>query len=245
MPVGLRDIDQVFSSLRNIQETLVMYLQLNSGAMVRKLKSQILSIKLEKSILNLTRIFLVHSELKQPQALEQMLCKMGYQVIGCAGCHEPFADQITESNPDAVLLFLSSPDIHVFKQIKRINRRRPIPLALFSEDSDSKKIHEAVRLGVASYVVNGFSLERVGPVLEAAIVRFGEFQALQDELAKTKKSLAERKLLDRAKGLIMQQRRCSEPEAYRLVQKMAMDRQMQIAEVARQIVQVGDILAGN
>ncbi len=222
-----------------------MYFQPYSEATVRTLKSQILSIKLEKTTLNLTRIFLVYSESERPQALEQMLCKMGYRVIGRAGEHEPFADQITDSNPDAVLLFLSSPDIHVFEQIKHINQRRPLPLALFSEDSDSEKIREAVRLGVASYVVNGFSLERVGPVLEAAIVRFGEFQALQDELAKTKKNLAERKLIDRAKGLIMQQRRCSEPEAYRLVQKMAMDRQMQIAEVARQIVQVGDLLAGN
>jgi response regulator NasT len=108
--------------------------------------------------------------------------------------------------------------------------------------SDSESIRAAVQAGVSAYVVGGLAPERVRPVLEVAIARFNQYQALRRELETARSTLEERKVIERAKGILMKSRRLAEDEAFRLLRKMAMDRKTRLADVARQIVDAAELL---
>jgi len=119
-----------------------------------------------------------------------------------------------------------------------INREQPRPVVMFADKGDSDTITEAVRAGVSAYVVDGLDTRRIRPILDVAIARFREYQALKDELVRTKNSLAERKEIDRAKGILMKKRGWSEDEAYQALRKMAMDQNKRLGEVARSVVEM-------
>jgi response regulator NasT len=116
-----------------------------------------------------------------------------------------------------------------------------VPVVIFSNDARTEKIQAAIRAGVASYVVDGFRLDRMIPILETAISRHHEFQLIKQELNLAKSDLADRKLIDRAKGLVMAQRGCSESDAYHLLRKMAMNQKKRLADVAHDILIVGEV----
>ena len=113
---------------------------------------------------------------------------------------------------------------------------------MFSEDDDSNSIHHAIEAGVSAYIVDAFSGRRVKPLMEVAIARFREYQALKDELEKTKTSLEERKLVDRAKGMLMERQGMSESEAHQALRKLAMDQGKKLGEAARNIISVMELL---
>jgi response regulator NasT len=113
---------------------------------------------------------------------------------------------------------------------------------MFVDRSDSESIRAAVQAGVSAFVVDGLSPERVRPILEVAIARFKEFQALRRELETARSTLEDRKVIERAKGILMKSRGLTEDEAFRLLRKIAMDRKLRLIAVAREIVGVAEIL---
>jgi response regulator NasT len=113
---------------------------------------------------------------------------------------------------------------------------------MFAEDDDSHTIHQAIKAGVSAYVANGLEGKRVKPIMEVAIARFREYQALRDELAKAKDSLAERKLIDRAKALLIKRQGMNEEQAHQALRKLAMDQGKKLGEVARNLIAIMDIL---
>ncbi|MBI3496773.1 MAG: ANTAR domain-containing protein, partial [Proteobacteria bacterium] len=100
----------------------------------------------------------------------------------------------------------------------------------------------ALEAGVSAYVVDGLSVERVRPIVEVALARFEQWQALRRELDQAQTNLAERKLIERAKGIVMKQRRCTEDEAYALLRKLAMDRNQRLAQVAESVITMAELL---
>lgn len=131
---------------------------------------------------------------------------------------------------------LEAPGRDTLEQMREISRDQPRPIILFSNKRDSEYIRQAVQAGVSAYVVDGLSQERVMPIVEVAIARFREFEALKRELQETKTQLADRKVVDKAKGILMQRKGLSEDEAYQLLRKTAMSRNMRIADVARTLL---------
>jgi response regulator NasT len=119
----------------------------------------------------------------------------------------------------------------------------PRPIVMFTQDAKRESIREAVRAGVTAYVVDGLTAERIEPIIEAALARFEAFQSVQTELAQTRTQLSERKLVERAKGILMKEKKLPEDEAYRLLRKLAMDRSMSLGTVAEQIVAYAKLLA--
>ena len=113
---------------------------------------------------------------------------------------------------------------------------------MFSTDAGSAAIRDAVRAGVSAYVVDGLTAERVRPIIEVAIARFEAWQAVKGELAKVKTQLSERKLVERAKGVLMKARALDEAAAYGALRKLAMERSLSIGEVSRQLLAVSDLL---
>jgi response regulator NasT len=123
-----------------------------------------------------------------------------------------------------------------------VTKHNPKPIVMFTNDADNSMISEAINAGVSAYVVDGFNESRIKPIMDVAIARFREFQALRNELQKTRNTLEERKTIDKAKGIVMQQRKCNEEEAYQILRNLSMENNKRIFEVAEQIISITSAL---
>jgi response regulator NasT len=188
------------------------------------------------------RIALVDEKPERSSALEAALVAEGYEVVARLGGADDLRARLAELTPDVIIVDMQSPDRDVLEDMQRIHREAPRPIVMFVDESDGPSIRAAVRAGVSAYVVDGLRSRSVRPIVEVAIARFEEFQALRHELEEALESLEERKLVDRAKGILMERRGVGEQEAYRLLRKAAMDRQVKLAELARQLIATADLL---
>ncbi|CAI8746422.1 ANTAR domain-containing response regulator [Methylocaldum szegediense] len=182
------------------------------------------------------RILLVDQDAARSAILEQALHDAGHQVVARIKHGHNLLRELKECQPDIIIMDLEAPGRDTLEQMREISRDQPRPIILFSNKRDSEYIRQAVQAGVSAYVVDGLSQERVMPIVEVAIARFREFEALKRELQETKTQLADRKVVDKAKGILMQRKGLSEDEAYQLLRKTAMSRNMRIADVARTLL---------
>lgn len=139
--------------------------------------------------------------------------------------------------PDVVIVAHDAPERNTLAQIGAAHRAFPCPIVLFTRDGSPASIRAATQAGVTSYVVDGLDAARLGTILDVAVSRFETLQALHDELEQARRELSERKLIDRAKALLIKHSGASEPEVYREMRRAAMDRGVKIADIARQIVE--------
>ncbi len=191
---------------------------------------------------SLSRILIFDDDTERANMLVQALEASEYTVAAHPASVADLLPQAETVKPDVILIGADVPRQNMLTDVATISQKRSVPIVIFTRDNRSESIHAATQAGVSAYVVNGLSPERIQPIIEAAIARFREFQALAQELEKTKTSLAERKVIERAKGVVMEQRGCTEAEAYRLLQKMAMDRKKRLAEVAQDVLSITEVL---
>jgi len=149
--------------------------------------------------------------------------------------------RLTTVDPDVILIDLESPSRDVLEQMFQVSRVVKRPVAMFVDQSDAASIQAAVDAGVSAYVVDGLKKERIKNILDMSISRFKAFSRLQDELDRTKTALGERKLIDRAKGILMRAKNLPEEEAYALLRRTAMNEKRRIADIAQSIVTAADI----
>lgn len=147
-----------------------------------------------------------------------------------------------EHKPDVLVLAASTFNLQTVADIERVYGARPTPIAAFVDRSTAEVTQAAIRAGVSSYVIDGFAPHRVGPVVEAAIARFVAWQSLTRECERTAAQLVERKLIERAKGILMRRRNLPEDGAYQALRRMAMDRGKRLSQVAQDIVQAEALL---
>lgn len=188
------------------------------------------------------RVLLCDEDRGRAALLEQALADAGYSVIARLIDAENLSAEVARHQPDVIIIDLDSPDRDTLEQMRTISREQPRPIVMFAEDDDSGTINQAIKAGVSAYVVDGLSGKRVRPVMEVAIARFREYQALREELARTKVSLEERKVIEQAKGLLMKHRRMDEDAAYQALRKLAMDQGRKLPEVARNVIAVMELL---
>lgn len=179
---------------------------------------------------------LVDQDSARSAILEQALQDAGHQVVARIKHGHNLLRELKECLPDIIIMDLEAPGRDTLEQMREISRDQPRPIILFSNKRDSDYIRQAVQAGVSAYVVDGLSQERIMPIVEVAMARFREFEALKRELQETKTQLADRKVVDKAKGILMQRKGLSEDDAYQLLRKTAMSRNMRIADVARTLL---------
>lgn len=189
------------------------------------------------------RVLIIDSSPERATILEQALSDSSYAVVGRFTSSDNLTARVTELKPDIIIIDIESPDRDTLENMRHITRDNPKPIVIFAEQGDSEIIQSAIRAGVSAYVVDGLSKNRVKPVIDVAIARFREFQALQNELTETKNKLADRKFIDKAKGMLIEKYRMSEEEAYGALRKMAMNRNQRIAEVARNVIAMMEMLS--
>ncbi len=170
------------------------------------------------------------------------LREAGDYEVTVVGDDTGLARRLAEINPDMVLVDLENPSRDVIEELALASGPLERPVAVFVDRSDQALTRAAIEAGVSSYVVDGLRKERIKPILDAAVARFQMFARVRSELAATKAALAERKTIDRAKGLLMKARGISEDEAYALLRRTAMDQGRKVADVAQALITAMDLL---
>ncbi len=187
-------------------------------------------------------VMLVDDQPARAALLEQALLDHRYTVIARLSSAAGLAEQVARLEPDVIIIDIESPDRDTLENMAILHRDNPHPVVMFSAEGDAAVIERAVRAGVSAYVVDGLNPARVKTIVDVAIARFREYQALRCELEDTRVQLADRKQIDRAKGLLMKHREMDEQQAYHAMRKMAMDRGQRLAEVASNIIAVLEML---
>lgn len=188
------------------------------------------------------RVSIVDDDSGRSIILDKALDDAGYEVISVLSSKDNLLKHIEKEQPDVIIVDLESPSRDSLESMRIVNQHNPKPIVMFTNDSDHNMISEAINAGVSAYVVDGFNEKRIKPIMDVAIARFREMHALRTELEKTKNSLEERKIIDKAKGIIMQQRICSEDEAYKILRNLSMENNKRLVDVAEQLITITNAL---
>ena len=146
------------------------------------------------------------------------------------------------AQPDIVIVDLDLPDRDTIEQLRVATREMPRPIVMFVDQTDADTMRAAISAGVSAYVVDGLTAKRVKSVLDVAVARFQAFEQLRHELETARLGLAERKVIDRAKGILMKVRGMTEEEAYAALRSKAMNDQRKVVEIAQSIITAAELL---
>ena len=186
---------------------------------------------------------LVDEQCERQAAVAELLASADCELIAVLTSADDLLDQVLEQQPDVVIIDLDSPGRDTLESLQTVQSRMPRPMVMFSQDDQGESIRRAVQAGVSAYVVDGIQAKRVRPILEAAMARFAQFQRLEQALDKARGELAERKRIERAKGIVMARRGLGEEEAYRLLRRAAMDQNKRLAEIAEAVIAASALLS--
>lgn len=150
--------------------------------------------------------------------------------------------RIVDLDPDIIVIDLENPNRDTLEHMFQLSKAAKRPVAMFVDTSDEISIERAIEAGVSAYVVDGLKRERIKPILDTAVSRFRAFDKLRRDLEHAQGELAERKTIDRAKGILMRTRGMDEAAAYALLRKTAMDQGRRIAEIAESLVVAAGLL---
>ena len=191
------------------------------------------------------RIVLIHppheSEARA-HALQAGLAEAGYDLIASLPADFHLPEHIARLQPDMIIVDAESQARDTLEHVVVATRDARRPIVLFTDDDDTSHVRDAIAAGVTAYVVAGLAPERVKPVLDVAMARFEHEEAMRRELANARLQLSERKLIDRAKGVLMTRQGMTEADAYARLRKTAMDKGLKLADVAQRVLDVADLL---
>ncbi len=188
------------------------------------------------------RIVIIDDSGERATVLESGLREAGYGDLELVAPRGGFVARLERMAPDVVLMNLGSPSRDTLEDMLAVSRALARPIAMFVDRSDEEMIGAAIDAGVSAYVVDGLRKERVKPVLELAIRRFNAFAKVQAERDEARLALAERKTIDGAKHILMRTRTLSEPDAYALLRKTAMNQGRKLVDVAQALITASDLL---
>jgi two-component system, response regulator / RNA-binding antiterminator len=182
------------------------------------------------------------TEAERSRALRIGLLENGYNIVAVLPVDVFLPDRLAQIAPDMIIVDAESQARDTLEHVVMATRDARRPIVLFTEDEDTSHVGAAIAAGVTAYVVAGLAPDRVKPVLDVAMARFQHEEGLRRELADARTELSDRKLIDRAKGLLISKHGLSEEEAYTRLRRTAMDRGLKLADVAQRLIDVSDLL---
>jgi response regulator NasT len=188
-------------------------------------------------------VLLVRDEAPHAATLRQTLESLKYTITAELAAPAALKPEVVRLAPDLIVVCSQTPTGALLTALRAVAESHPRPVVIFATDGRRETIREAVDAGVAAYVVEGWAPERVTAIIEAACARFEAHQAIKRELETTRNKLSERKIIEKAKGIVMQQRGLPENDAYGALRSMAMQQNLSLAEVARRVIAVASLLA--
>ena len=181
-------------------------------------------------------ILVIDEDPDRAAIVERGLVESGYARVSRIGTSHNLVERIQALAPDIIIIDLENPDRDTLEQMFQVSRAIARPMAMFVDQSDASMIQEAVSAGVSAYVVDGLRQDRIRPIVEMAISRFNVFDQLRRERDEAQAKLNERKMIERAKGLLMKEKGLSEEESYNLLRKNAMKQNRKIYEIAQSVI---------
>jgi len=190
-----------------------------------------------------------HDQAERSRSLRIGLLESGFNLVASLPADVFLTERLAQLRPDLIIVDAESDARDSLEHVVMATREERRPIVMFTNDQDSGTARAAVAAGVTAYIVAGLQSERIRPILDVALARFQQEQALRQELADVRSELNElsatfqdRKVIDRAKALLMERQKLSESDAYSRLRKAAMDKNLKIVEVAQRMLDVADLL---
>ncbi|MDR3367811.1 ANTAR domain-containing protein [Rhodoferax sp.] len=182
------------------------------------------------------------TQAERSRSLRIGLLENGFNLIATLPADVFLADRIAQLQPDMIIVDAESDARDALEHVVMATRDARRPIVMFTNDQDSNNARAAVAAGVSAYIVAGLSPERIRPILDVAMARFEHEQSLRAELADAKAEIQDRKVIDRAKGLLMQRQQLTEEAAYAKLRKTAMDKNLKLVDLAQRMLDAADLL---
>ncbi len=188
------------------------------------------------------RVLLIDDGARRVGLIRDELSRQGHLVVGVLDAALLIHDCVLRLQPDVVIVDSESPSRDTLEHLAAVSASSPRPVVVFSEDAAQAPMQQALRSGVSAYVIAGLQPQRLLPVLRVAIARFEQERALRGQLESAQAQLSERKLVERAKGILMDEIGLSEAQAHAHLRKLAMDRGQRLSQVAQRVIDARDLL---
>ncbi len=182
------------------------------------------------------------AEAVRSRMLRIALLEAGFNIVAALPADSFLPERIAQIQPDMIVVDAESQGRDILEHVVMATRDERRPIVLFSDDEDTSHVRAAIASGVSAYVVAGLPSENIKPVIDVVMARFEHEQGLRRELADARSQLEDRKVIERAKGLLMSKHGLPEQEAYAKLRKAAMDKGLKLAEVAQRLLDVADML---
>ena len=186
------------------------------------------------------KILLIDTDSERAATLENKLNEAGFAHVLRAGGGQDLIAAVERASPDLVIIDMALPDRDTLEGIRLLSANAPRPIVMFADKDDPDFVDEAIAAGVCSYNLSGISAQEVKPIMASAIALFRRYRHVETELAVVKAQLEERRLLERAKAILMRHRNMTEPEAYRWLQRKAMNENRKLSQVVVELVKKED-----
>ncbi len=188
------------------------------------------------------RVLLIDGDEGRSSVIQNALATAGHRIVGRDRTTHALHEDVRRLQPDVIVVQTASPDAEMLGHIALLSERMPRPVVVFTGEDDRRVIREAVRAGVTAYVVDGRAAERIDAILQVAAARFEMYQRVRAERDQAQAKLAERKQIERAKGILMRKRGIGEDEAYHTLRRIAMEKNLRMSEVAERLISMSDLL---
>ena len=188
------------------------------------------------------RVLLIDDGAHRISMIHDELTRQGHLVVGVVDSALLIHDCVLRLEPDVVIVASESPSRDTIENLAAMSSTSPRPVVVFSEDTSQAPMQQALRAGVSAYVIAGLQAQRLIPVLQVAIARFEQDRALRGQLDDAQQQLVERKLIDRAKAILINEVGLSEDQAHRHLRKLSMDRGQRLAQAAERVIEARDLL---
>ena len=182
------------------------------------------------------------SQAKRSRALRIGLLENGFNLIATLPADVFLADRIAQLQPDLIIVDAESEARDALEHVVFATRDARRPIVMFTDDSDTSHVKDAVAVGVSAYIVDGLASSRIKPILEVAMARFEYEERLRQERDQARSDLQDRTVIDRAKALLMKHQGLTEDQAFAKLRKVAMDKGLKLGEVAQRTLDMADLL---
>ena len=191
------------------------------------------------------RILVIDPNRIRVSIIEEGLREAGHDDVVIISDMGQLMRRVVDAEPDVIIMDLENPNRDMLEHALQVSRAARRPIAMFVDTTDAAATEAAIDAGVSAYVVDGLRKDRVKPILDMAIKRFNAIERMRAEVEAVKTELSERKMIDRAKGILMRSRGLSEEQAYQLLRKTAMHQSRKIAQVAESLILAAGLLEGD
>ena len=188
------------------------------------------------------RVLLIDDGAHRVSLIRDELTRQGHVVVGVLDAAMAIDECVRTLTPDVVIVDAESPSRDTLEHLATVSVKHPRPVVVFAEDDSAEPMQMALAAGVSAYVIAGLRPERLAPVLQVAIARFAQDRALREQLGEAQAKLSDRKIIERAKGVLMRQSGLTEDEAYSQLRRLAMDRGQRLVEVAQRVNEAHELL---